>query len=348
MLEIKKKYGDERRTEIDMTAIEYIEDESLIPEDEIMVTLTNKGYIKRLAVDTYKLQNKGGVGVKGMSTNEEDFVEHMLVLTTHDYVLFFSNKGKVYRMKGYELPEFSRQSKGLPIINLLPLDKDEKISAMFTVTREEQCKYLVFATKQGLVKRCNISEFENIRKSGKIAITLKEDDELISVFKSTGESFITLASSNGRLVKFDENEIRIMGRSASGVRGIDLGDGYCIDANVAVPGKEVLVVTENGYGKRTTIDEYRTTHRGSKGVKTLNSTDKTGNIVAFKVVNDEEDLMIITNSGMVIRIPISQISVMSRVTQGVRLITLKEEQKVTSVFNIPKEDTNEEEIEVEN
>ena len=246
-------------------------------------------------------------------------------------------------MKGYELPEFSRQSKGLPIINLLPLDKDEKISAMFTVTREEESKYLVFATKQGLVKRCNISEFENIRKTGKIAITLKEDDELISVFKSTGNNFITLASSNGRLVKFDENEIRIMGRSASGVRGIDLGDGYTIDANIATPGKEVLVATENGYGKRTTIDEYRTTHRGSKGVKTLNTTEKTGNIVAFKVVNDDEDLMIITNSGMVIRIPISQISVMSRVTQGVRLITLKEEQKVTSVFNIPKEEEEKEE-----
>ena len=343
MLEIKKKYGDERRTEIDMTAIEYIEDESLIPEDEVMVTLTNKGYIKRLAVDTYKLQNKGGVGIKGMSTNEEDFVEHMLVLTTHDYLLFFSNKGKVYRMKGYELPEFSRQSKGLPIINLLPLEKDEKISAMFTITREEECKYLVFATRQGLVKRCNISEFENIRRSGKIAITLKEKDELISVFKTTGNDFITVASSNGRLVKFDENEIRIMGRSASGVRGIDLGDGYTIDANVATSGKEVLVVTENGYGKRTTIDEYRTTHRGSKGVKTLNSTDKTGNIVAFKVVNDTEDLMIITNSGMVIRIPISQISVMSRVTQGVRLISLKDEQKVTSVFNIPKDDSNDNE-----
>ena len=343
MIEIKKKYADERRTEIDMTAIEYIEDESLIPEDEIMVTLTNKGYIKRLAVDTYKLQNKGGVGIKGMSTNEEDFVEHMLVLTTHDYVLFFSNKGKVYRMKGYELPEFSRQSKGLPIINLLPLDKDEKISAMFTVTREEESKYLVFATKQGLVKRCNISEFENIRKTGKIAITLKENDELIAVFKSSGDDFITLASSNGRLVKFNESEIRIMGRSASGVRGIDLGDGYTIDANVATPGKEVLVATENGYGKRTTIDEYRTTHRGSKGVKTLNTTEKTGNIVAFKVVNDDEDLMIITNSGMVIRIPISQISVMSRVTQGVRLITLKDEQKVTSVFNIPKEEEAKEE-----
>ena len=343
MLEIKKKYGDERRTEIDMTAIDFIEDESLIPVDEIMVSLTNKGYIKRLDVDTYKIQNKGGVGIKGMTTNEEDFVEHIRVLNTHDYLMFFSNKGKVYRMKGYEMPEFSRQSKGLPIINLLPLEKEEKISAMFTVSRDEESKYLVFVTRNGLIKRCNISEFENIRKTGKIAISLKEDDELISVFKTSGDQFITLASSNGRLVKFNESEIRIMGRSASGVRGIDLGDGYCIDANVADSGKEVLVVTENGYGKRTTIDEYRTTHRGSKGVKTLNSTEKTGNIVAFKVVNDLEDLIINTDSGMVIRIPISQISVMSRVTQGVRLINLKDNQKVSSVFNIPKEE-NEEEI----
>ena len=343
MLEIKKKYGDERRTEIDMTAIDFIEDESLIPEDEIMVSLTNKGYIKRLAVDTYRIQNKGGVGVKGMSTNEEDFVEHIRVLTTHDYLMFFSNKGKVYRMKGYEIPEYSRQSKGLPIVNLLPIEKDEKISAMFTVLREEESKYLVFVTKKGLIKRCNLSEFESIRKTGKIAIGLKEDDELISVFKTTGNQFITLASSNGKLVKFNESEIRVMGRSASGVRGIDLDNAYCIDANVADPGKEVLVVTENGYGKRTTVDEYRTTHRGSKGVKTLNSTEKTGNIVAFKVVNNEEDLMIITNSGMVIRIPIAQISVMSRVTQGVRLINLKDEQKVTSVFNIPKEENEGEE-----
>ena len=342
MLEIKKKYGDERRTEIDMTAINFIEDESLIPVDEIMVSLTNKGYIKRLAVDTYRIQNKGGVGIKGMSTNEEDFVEHIRVLTTHDYLMFFSNKGKVYRMKGYEIPEFSRQSKGLPIVNLLPIDKDEKISAMFTVLKEEESKYLVLVTKKGLIKRCNLSEFENIRKTGKIAIGLKEDDELISVFKTTGDQFITLASSNGKLVKFNESEIRVMGRTASGVRGIDLDGAYCIDANVADSGKEVLVVTEKGYGKRTIIDEYRTTHRGSKGVKTLNSTEKTGNIVAFKVVNNEEDLMIITNSGMVIRIPISQISVMSRVTQGVRLINLKDEQKVTSVFNIPKDEIEEE------
>ena len=242
------------------------------------------------------------------------------------------------RMKGYELPEFNRQAKGLPIINLLPLEKDEKISAMFTVSKEESSKYLVFVTKTGLIKRCDINEFENIRKSGKLAITLKEDDELISVLKTDGQKFIALASSNGRLVKFDENEIRIMGRTASGVKGIDLDDGHCIDANLADSGKEVLVVSENGYGKRTTIDEYRTTHRGSKGVKTLNSTDKTGNIAAFKVVSDLEDLMIITDSGMVIRIPISQISVMSRVTQGVRLINLKDNQKVTSVFNIPKEE----------
>ena len=338
LTEIKNKYSDDRKTSIDMTAIDYVEDESLIPVDDIMISLTNRGYIKRLDVDTYKIQNKGGVGIKGMSTNEEDFVEHIRVLTTHDYLMFFSNKGKVYRMKGYEIPEYSRQSKGLPIVNLLPIEKDEKISAMFTVLREEESKYLVLVTKKGLIKRCDLSEFENIRKTGKIAIGLKEDDELISVFKTTGDQFITLASSNGKLVKFNESEVRIMGRTASGVRGIDLDDAYCIDANVADPGKEVLVVTENGYGKRTTVDEYRTTHRGSKGVKTLNSTEKTGNIVAFKVVNNEEDLMIITNSGMVIRIPITQISVMSRVTQGVRLINLKDEQKVTSVFNIPKED----------
>ena len=216
---------------------------------------------------------------------------------------------------------------------------------MFMISPNDECKYLVFATKKGLIKRCNISEFESIRTNGKIAITLKEDDELISVSKTDGSKFIALASSNGRLVRFDENEIRIMGRSASGVRGIDLGNGYCIDANIAEEDKEVLVVTENGYGKRTIINEYRTTHRGSKGVKTLNSTEKTGNIVAFKVVNDDEDLMIITNSGMVIRIPISQISVMSRVTQGVRLITLKDNQKVTSVFNITKEESNENEEE---
>ncbi len=346
LLEIKDKYADPRRTMIDMSAIEFIEDESLIPEENLIITLTNKGYIKRLPIDTYKLQNKGGVGVKGMSTNEEDFVEHLLALTTHDYLMLFTNKGKVYRIKGYEVPEFSRQAKGLPIVNLIPLDKNERVSSIFTISNNEESKYLVFVTKKGLIKRCELEEFENIRTNGKIAINLKEDDELIAVKKTDGNRCIVISSSNSRLVRFDEKEVRIMGRTASGVRGIDLGEGYCIDANIADPGKEVLVVTENGYGKRTTIDEYRQTHRGSKGVKTLNSTEKTGKIVAFKVVNDIEDLMIITNSGMIIKIPISQISVMSRVTQGVRLISLKEEQLVTSVFNIPK-DESEEDVETE-
>ena len=334
LLEIKNKYSDERRTHIDMTAIDYIEDESLIPEEEIMITLTNKGYIKRLTVDTYKTQNKGGVGVKGMSTNEEDFVERMLVLTTHDYLMFFTNKGKVYRMKGYEVPEYNRQAKGLPIINLLPLDKDERVSSMFTINKEDDSKYLVFVTRNGLVKRCNISEFDSIRSSGKIAISLKDDDELISVSKSDGNKYIAMVSSEGKMVKFSENEVRIMGRSASGVKGIELEDSYCIDANIAEEDKEVLVVTDRGYGKRTVMNEYRITHRGSKGVKALNSTEKTGNIVAFKVVTSDQDLIIITNSGMVIRIPINQVSLMSRVTQGVRLISLKENQNVTTVFNI--------------
>jgi DNA gyrase subunit A len=215
---------------------------------------------------------------------------------------------------------------------------------MFTVSPNDESKYLVFATKQGLIKRCDIREFDSIRSNGKLAISLKENDELISVKKTDGTKFIVLASSNGRLVRFNEEEIRIMGRTASGVRGINLGDGYCIDANIAEPGKEVLVVTENGYGKRTTIDDYRITHRGSKGVKTLNSTEKTGAIVAFKVVSNDEDLMIITNSGIVIRIPMLQISIMSRVTQGVRLISLKDGQKVTSVFNIIKDDEEEAQI----
>ncbi len=345
MLEIKDKYSDDRRTKIDMTAIEYIEDESLIPVEDIMVTLTNKGYIKRLSVDTYKTQNKGGVGIKGMSTNEEDFVEHMLVLTTHEYILFFTNKGKVYRLKGYEIPEFSRQSKGLPIVNILPLEKNEKVSSIFAILSNDDSKHLVFVTKMGLIKRCNLSEFENIRNNGKIAISLKENDELISVSKTKGNSFIVIVSSNGRLVRFNENEVRIMGRTASGVKGIDIdyNKDYCIDASISEDNEEVLVVTENGYGKRTTINEYRITHRGSKGVKTINSTEKTGNIISFKVVKNDQDLIIVTNIGMVIRIPIEQISVMSRVTQGVKLITLKDEQKVTSVFNIPKSENIENE-----
>lgn len=341
LIEIKERYADERRTKIDMSSIDYIEDESLIPVEDIIVTLTNKGYIKRIPIDTYKLQNKGGVGVKGMTTNEEDFVQNLITLTTHDYILFFTNKGKVYRVKGYEIQEFSRHAKGLPIVNLLPVDKDEVVNSMLSISKDDNDSHLLFATKLGFVKRVEMSEFENIRTSGKIAITLKEEDELIGVRKTSNNSEVILASSEGRMVRFEESEVRIMGRTASGVRGINLNDATCVGVEIAQNDKEVLVVTENGYGKRTPMDEYRITHRGSKGVMTLNTTEKNGRIVSFKVVDQSEDLIIITDSGMLIRIPISQVSSMSRVTQGVRLITLKDEQKVTTVFNVAKEETEE-------
>ena len=337
LLEIKNKYSDERRTNIDMTAIDYIEDESLIPEEKIVVTLTNKGYIKRMTSETYKTQNRGGVGIKGMTTNEDDYVENLISMNTHDYIMFFSNCGKVYRIKGYEIPQFSRQSKGLPIVNLLPLEKNETITSMLKIDKEESCKNLIFCTEKGLVKRTLLTEFENIRTTGKIAISLKEEDQLISVKKTTGTNEIIIASSNGRMIRFSEEEIRIMGRTASGVKGIDLGDGKCVGCEIAIDNQEILVVTENGYGKRTPTSEYRMTHRGSKGVKALNITEKNGNIISFKIVNGDEDLMIITNSGTIIRLPIEQVSITGRVAQGVRLIHLKNEQKVSNVALLAKE-----------
>ena len=305
LLEIKKKYADDRRTFIDMTAIDYIDDESLIPEENLVITLTKNGYIKRLPVDTYKIQNRGGVGIKGMSTNEDDFVEHIINTTTHDYVLFFTNKAKVYRLKGYEIPEFSRQSKGLPIINLLSLEKGEYVTALVNGNINDDCKYFVFATKMGLVKRTEISEFYNIRNNGKKFITLRDDDDLISVKKTDGTYDILMASSNGRLVRFPENLVRVMGRGASGVRGINLDDGILVGMEVANSDIDVLVVTEKGYGKKTPISEYRITNRGGKGVKTLNITDKNGTITSFKAVDKDKDLIIITNEGIIIRIDIN-------------------------------------------
>ena len=344
MTEIKNKYGDERRTNIDMTAIEYIEDESLIPVEDIIVTLTNKGYIKRLKADTYKTQNRGGVGIKGMSTNEEDFVEQLVSMKTHDYILFFSNRGRIYRMKGYEVPEFSRQSKGLPIINLLQLEKEENISSIISLSADnEEHKYLVFVTKNGIIKRTELSEFDNIRKSGKIAITLKEDDELIYVGVTTGNDEIAIGANNGRMVRFNEDEVRVMGRSASGVKGIELEDSKVIGAEVIKPNQLILIVTENGYGKKSEIEEYRLTHRGSKGVKALNITDKNGMMVALKCVNpgDDYDLMIMTDSGIIIKLPLEQVSTLKRATQGVRLINLKDDQKVSTVAVVEKEEIEE-------
>ncbi len=310
LLEIKDKYGDDRRTNIDMTAIEYIEDESFI---------------------------------KGMATNEEDFVKHLISMKTHDYILFFSNKGRVYRLKGYEIPEFSRQSKGLPVVNLLSLENGENISSIVCLDPSvENYKYLLFVTKNGLVKRTEIKEFDNIRKSGKIAIVLKDNDELIAVDKTTGENEVIIGASNGRMVRFVENEIRSMGRGTSGVKGIDLDGSIVVGANVVTDNQEVLIVTENGYGKKTAINEYRLTHRGSKGVKALNMTDKNGSMISLNCVGDDEsdkkDVMIITDSGVVMRMPMEQISTLKRATQGVRLIHLKDEQKVATVTVVDKEE----------
>ena len=341
LLEIKEKYADERRTNIDMTAIDYIEDESLIPEEKIMISLTSKGYIKRLLVNTYKSQNRGGVGIKGMTTNEEDYVEQLITCSSHDYILFFSNYGRVYRIKGYEIPEFSRQSKGIPIINLLQLDKGESIRSIINYSDKNEDKplSLIFFTKKGLVKRTPTEEFDLIRKTGKIAITLKDDDELISVCKTSGTDEVIMASNNGRMVRFTEDEVRLMGRSASGVKGIDIKeDEVVVGAEIVNKDKMILIITERGYGKRTNVLEYRLTHRGSKGVKGLNITDKNGHLVAFKSIDGDEDAIITTNNGIVIRLDINKISTLKRNTQGVRLISLKENQTVTSVTITEKEE----------
>ena len=337
MTEIKNKYGDERRTKIDMTAIDYIEDESLIPNEEIIIALTNKGYIKRTTSDTFKSQNRGGVGVKGMTMNDDDFVEHLISLSSHDYVLFFTNKGKVYRLKGYEIPEFSRQSKGIPIINLIQIDKDEMVNSVIRVVKEDSDKYLLFATKKGLVKKTSVSEFSNIRQNGKICITLKENDELISVRKSSGNNEILLGSSNGRIVRFNESEIREMGRSASGVRGINLeSDECCIGAEVVNNDDNILIVTENGYGKQTNVRNFRETKRGSKGVKSLNITEKNGKLQVFKLAVPNTDVIIVSTSGTIMRMPIDQITVLGRATQGLKLVNLKDGQAVSTISIIDR------------
>ena len=343
MMEIKRKYGDERRTAIDMSAIDYIEDESLIPVEDVIFTLTNKGYIKRLRTDTYKIQNRGGVGIKGMATNEEDFVEKLINAKTHDHLLFFTNKGRVYRIKGYEIPEYSRQSKGLPIVNILPLEKEEKINSIVNIANDEDLNQkLLFVTKNGLVKRTKLDEFENIRKTGKIAIILKENDELINVLKTDDTKEVVIGASNGRAVRFAETEIRSMGRNTSGVTGMSLDGAEVVGTAITSNPKEdmILVITKNGYGKKTIVEEYRLTHRGSKGVRALNVTEKNGSLISLCSVNTDDDLMIITNSGMMIRISLTQINELKRATQGVRLINLKEDQEVATVAIVAKEETD--------
>ncbi|MFX3622538.1 MAG: DNA gyrase subunit A [Ectobacillus sp.] len=339
LLEIKERFNDTRRTEIVPGGIESIEDEDLIPEQNIVITLTHNGYIKRLPASTYKTQNRGGRGIQGMGTNDDDFVEHLLTTTTHDHILFFTNKGKVYRTKGYEIPEYSRTAKGIPIINLLEIGKDEWINAIIPIREFTDTDYLFFATKQGLTKRTPLSSFSHIRNNGLIAITLREDDEVISVRLTTGEKDIIIGTSDGMLIRFHEQDVRSMGRTAAGVKGITLSeDDYVVGMEVAEESMDVLIVTKNGYGKRTPIEEYRIQSRGGKGLKTCNITEKNGKLVAVKSVHDEEDIMLITAAGVLIRIPADQISKMGRNTQGVRLIRIEGEQEVATVAKAQREE----------
>ena len=341
--EIKDRFSDTRRTEITAGGAEMMEDEDLIPRENSVLTLTHNGYIKRLPVNTYRSQKRGGRGVQGMGTNENDFVEHLLYTSTHDTILFFTNTGKVYRAKGYEIPEYGRTAKGLPIVNLLGVDKEEKVTAMIQMESFEDDAYFIFTTLQGVTKRTPVSGFANIRANGLISISLKEDDELISVRLTDGKKHIVIGTRNGMLVRFEETDIRSMGRTASGVRGIRLRKGdHVVGMEILEPGQEVLVVTENGYGKRTSEEEYRLQSRGGVGIKTSQITEKTGHLAAVKTVDGSEDLMLITINGMLIRMDVSSISVTGRSTQGVRLIRLGDEELVATVAKVEKAEEEEE------
>ncbi|MCG3085864.1 DNA gyrase subunit A [Anoxybacillus sp. LAT_35] len=342
LLEIKEKFNDYRRTEIVNGGLETIDDEDLITRENIVVTLTHRGYIKRLPVSTYRSQRRGGRGIQGMNTNEDDFVEHLVITSTHDIVLFFTNKGKVYKVKGYEIPEFSRTAKGIPIVNLLNIEKDEVINTVITIEQFREDAFLFFTTKQGTAKRSPLSSFANIRNHGLIAIHLHEGDELISVKLTDGHKHIIVGTKNGMLIRFPETDVRSMGRTAAGVKAITLCPGDEVVGMESLNGdEEILIVTRNGYGKRTPASEYRVQSRGGKGIKTCNITEKNGDVVAVKTVTGEEDLMLMTASGVMIRMAVSDISVMGRNTQGVKLIRLDEENEqeyVATVAKVPKEE----------
>ena len=339
MAEIATKYGSERRTHIDMTAIDYIDDESLIPEENITITLSKNGYIKRVSNDTYKTQNRGGVGIRAMTNNTDDITDSIISLSTHEDLLLFSNLGKVYRVRGYEIPEFSRQSKGLPIINILPLEKEENITTMINVDQEQDNRYVVFITKNGTVKKTKAEEFKNIRSNGKLAIGLRDDDKLITVLIAEGHENLFIASSSGKVINFKLESLRTSGRTAFGVRGMNIEeDERIVGAELVVTDDEILLVSENGYGKKSSINEFRQTNRGGKGVKGINKTDKTGDLVAIRKVNTENDVLIITDSGIIIRLDTNQISTLSRNAQGVRLIRLKDNQKVSDISLINEVD----------
>ncbi|MCM3441944.1 DNA gyrase subunit A [Metabacillus halosaccharovorans] len=339
LTEIKDRFNDVRRTEIVSGGLESIEDEDLIPVENIVITLTHNGYIKRLPVSTYRSQKRGGRGIQGMGTNDDDFVEHLLTTSTHDTILFFTNKGKVYRAKGYEIPEYSRTAKGLPIINLLSVEKGEWVNAIIPVSEFVDDWFLFFTTKEGISKRSPLSQFANIRNNGLIAVGLREQDELISVKLTDGSKDIIIGTKNGMLIRFPESDVRSMGRTASGVKGITLDeDDEVVGMEILEESVDVLIVTKNGYGKRTPSEEYRTQSRGGKGLKTCNITDKNGPVVSVKAATGEEDIMLITASGIIIRMDVDTISKMGRNTQGVKLIKLDENVSVSTVALVQKED----------
>lgn len=337
--EVKEKYGDERRTEISDSGME-MDDEDLIPVEDVVITMSTSGYIKRAPVDTYKTQQRGGRGVKGMSLNEDDVIETLITMSTHDHLLMFTNLGRVYRLKGYNIPNASRTSKGLPVVNLLSLEKEEGVTALVPMKKDSPAQYLFFVTQKGLVKRVKIEDFDYIPRKGKLAIQLREDDELINVKLTSGEDEILIAGSNGKVIRFEEDEVRPMGRTASGVRGFNTDGGTVVGVAVSHEGKYLLSVSENGYGKRSEIDEYRKTNRGNKGVKTINVTTKTGSLVTVRAVNGDEDAMIVTDKGIIIRIALDHVGVYGRNTQGVKLINVADDETVTKVAVVAR---NEEE-----
>ena len=343
LLEIKDKYGDERKTKIVAAEGEF-EVEDLIKDEQCVVALTHFGYIKRMPIDTYKSQKRGGKGITGIATREEDFVKEIFTCSTHDTILFFSNKGKVYRLRGYELPEAGRTAKGTAIVNLLMLDGGEKISAVIPIANFAEGKYLLMATKNGIIKKTSLNEYMSVRKTGLIGITLKEDDELIEVRLTDGEDNVVLVTYKGMCITFDEKDVRPMGRVSQGVIGIRLDDDdFVIGMESIIQGSKatLLAITENGFGKRTELDEYRVQTRGGKGVITYKVTPKTGNLVGIRIASDDEDVMLITDTGTIIRLKVSDISVLGRSTQGVTLMRTNEG-KVVSIETISAEEKNEE------
>ena len=341
LLEIKEKYGDERLTKIVAAEGEF-NDEDLIKEEQMVVALTHFGYIKRMPIDTYRSQRRGGKGITGISTREEDFVKQIFTTSTHDTVLFFSNKGKLYRLRGYEIPEAGRTAKGTAIVNLLSLDAGEKISAIIPIQSFEDGKYLLMATKNGLIKKTPLKEYDSSRKTGLLAINLKDDDELIDVRLTDGEDNVVLVTSKGMCITFDEKDVRPVGRSAQGVLGIRLDDDDFVIGMESILSNNknatLLAITENGFGKRTEVDEYRVQNRGGRGVITYKITPKTGNIVGIRMASEDEDVMLITNSGTIIRIKVKDVSILGRATQGVTLMRTTGEERVVSIETIAPEE----------